>query len=52
MRFEPTERAKLACAHWLAACLRLGWPKSVLDDLEAIWWKFHDCQGRLREVKR
>ena len=33
---------------WLAECLRLGWSRDDLDALEALWWKYHDEDGRLR----
>ena len=42
-----TARAVKECAEWLVACVRLGWPKAALDDLEAIWWRYHDDRGRL-----
>ena len=45
---KPTLRARVACAHWLAACLKLGWSKASLDALEEIWWKHHDRTGQLR----
>lgn len=38
--------AKQHCAQWLAYCLRIGWPKSSLDALEALWWKYHDDTGQ------
>lgn len=40
-------RAMLACAEWLAYCLEIGWLKSQLDDLERLWWQYHDDQGNL-----
>lgn len=37
------------CAEWLSFCLSIGWRKSDLDCLEALWWRFHDDDGRLIE---
>jgi len=42
-----TRRAQEACAHWLAECIRLGWSKAQLDDLETMWWQHHDKRGEL-----
>jgi hypothetical protein len=42
-----TQRALKACAIWLAYCVQIGWAKEKLDELEALWWKFHDDQGRI-----
>jgi len=47
MTVEITTGAVIACAHWLVACLRLGWRRSDLDWLEALWWKHHDRFGNL-----
>lgn len=44
---EATARAIRGCAEWLHSCLSLGWPKSSLDELEALWWKYHDRYGNL-----
>lgn len=44
---QPTTRARTACAEWLQCCLRIGWPKSLLDDLEQLWWQYHDKYGNL-----
>lgn len=44
---EPTTRALSECLKWLKTCLDLGWPKSALDELERLWWKYHDNYGRL-----
>jgi hypothetical protein len=44
--------AHKSCAQWLQACLKLGWPKSSLDRLQRIWWKFHDVHGNLIERER
>jgi hypothetical protein len=43
-----TQRAVIDCAYWLKACLELGWRKSDLDFLEALWWQHHDDRGELR----
>lgn len=40
-----SRRAIEACASWLAYCLHIGWSKSDLDFLEALWWKYHDDEG-------
>ena len=45
---NPTLRALKNCAYWLAQCLKLGWPKSSLDQLEKLWWHYHDEQGKLK----
>lgn len=42
-----TLKAVRDCGEWLAECLRLGWRKTDLDFLEALWWKYHDDQGNL-----
>ncbi len=42
-----TRKAQQGCAEWLCSCLRLGWPKPSLDDLENIWWQYHDRTGKL-----
>jgi hypothetical protein len=43
----PTLKARRECAEWLSYCLKIGWAKASLDELEKIWWRFHDGQGRL-----
>lgn len=45
-----TQRALRACAEWLAYCLSIGWKRSDIDALEALWWRYHDDYGRL--IKR
>jgi hypothetical protein len=42
-----SKKAIMACANWLSSCLKDGWSKSDLDRLEALWWKWHDDDGRL-----
>lgn len=42
-----TRRAIVGCGYWLAECLRLGWDRSDLDWLEALWWQYHDDNGQL-----
>ena len=40
------------CAGWLSLCIKLGWSKDALDELEALWWKYHDEQtGDFKEAK-
>ena len=35
-------RASRKCAEWLIGCRQIGWPRSMLDQLEDLWWKYHD----------
>lgn len=42
-------KAIYACANWLSACIRMGWDKSLLDELERIWWQWHDDYGNMIE---
>lgn len=42
-----TRKSVKNCAKWLAYCLEIGWQKSDLEDLEKIWWKFRDKNGKL-----
>lgn len=42
-----TIKALRDCAWFLSEMLRIGWKKSDLDWLEALWWDHHDRQGRL-----
>lgn len=44
---QPTPAAIRQCAKWLAFCVRIGWPKTVLDDFERLWWQYHDDRGEL-----
>lgn len=44
---SPRSEAIMACANWLSYCLKIGWPKKDLDRLQALWWKYHDDDGRL-----
>jgi hypothetical protein len=45
---HPTPAAARACAKWLTTCLSLGWSRDALDDLQALWWKYHDDRGVMR----
>lgn len=47
---DMTSKARNDCASWLAMCVRLGWPKSALDDLESLWWRYHDNTGAERAI--
>ena len=44
---NPTRRAVQLCADWLSMCLRIGWKRTDLDALQAIWWRYHDDEGNL-----
>jgi hypothetical protein len=44
---EKTAKGIKACAEWLQFCLSIGWCKDHLDELEALWWKYHDKNGKL-----
>ena len=45
---DRTYNAIYQCARWLSYCVQIGWLKRDLDELEALWWKYHDHRGRLR----
>lgn len=47
MSDKPTLRALRACAEWLCYCLSIGWRKDELDELERLWWRYHDRHGKL-----
>lgn len=40
------------CATWLAFCLSIGWERKDLDELERIWWRWHDDAGELMQEPR
>lgn len=42
---NPTSKAIRQCAEWLHWCIENGWSKSLLDDLEHLWWEYHDEFG-------
>lgn len=42
-----TLKAQKKCIEWLIYCLKMGWSEDQLDDLEIIWWRFHDKHGNL-----
>lgn len=45
---DKSTKGLKACAEWLCYCLSIGWKMSQLDDLEKLWWKYHD--GRTGEL--
>lgn len=49
---QRSRRALQTCANWLAFCLSIGWGKHELDDLEQIWWQWHDENGNLLTSRR
>ena len=36
---------------WLNACRAIGWEETAMDDLEQIWWLYHDEKGESCFVK-
>ncbi len=42
-----TRKALMTCAELLVYCLKIGCEKSDLDELEKLWWRYHDDLGRL-----
>ena len=42
-----SHRGVKRCAEWLDYCLEIGWDKSQIDELEALWWKHHDEHGNV-----
>lgn len=47
-----TSKAIRECAEWLSYCLKVGWKKEQLDELERIWWTHHDDYGNLTKERR
>lgn len=45
---SATTQAMMACVDWLAECKFAGWPSGTLPDLERIWWRYHDADGKWR----
>lgn len=43
-----SRKAQEECGRWLAECLRLGWGRGFLNQLENIWWQHHDKRGDLK----
>ncbi len=46
-----TEKAIKKCALWLSKCLEIGWDKSALNELEKLWWKYHNPNGSKKLIK-
>jgi hypothetical protein len=42
-----SSKAIYACADWMSYCLKIGWRQSDLDDLQRLWWQWHDDDGKL-----
>jgi hypothetical protein len=41
MEQKRSNKAIRACAEWLAYCLKIGWKREQLDELERLWWMHH-----------
>lgn len=50
--YHPTRTAKELCVRFLMRCLELGWNADEIETLRALWWKYHDRQGKLIQRKR
>lgn len=46
-----TIKALRACMTWIAYCVRIGFDKSAVSELEVLWWKYHDENGNLIKSK-
>lgn len=44
---DATIEALRGCLRWLDACKELGWLDEQLPNLEALWWKYHDKDGKI-----
>lgn len=49
---QRSRTAMRACLEWLSSCRRIGFKKSELDELNHIWWRWHDEQGNLLSSPR
>lgn len=47
MSEQRTSQAIKQCFDWLTWCIEHGWHRSTLDDLEQLWWEYHDEDGNL-----
>lgn len=49
---NATSKAIRDCAYWMTACLDFGWPKESLDDMQSLWWKYHNEKGELIKTSK
>jgi hypothetical protein len=49
---QRIRKALRACAGWLAYCRQIGFAAVDLDDLERLWWRYHDEGGNLLSTAR
>lgn len=47
---DATRQALLQSWQWLDACEKLGWPLSVMTQLEGLWWAYHDNFGKMKDL--
>ena len=36
---------------WVDSCKKLGWPEDVLPEMEKLFWKYHDKDGKRKDPK-
>jgi len=34
---------------WVDSCKKLGWPEDVLPEMEKLFWKYHDRDGKKKK---
>ena len=39
---EASRTALARCLRWIEECRELGWNESQMDEIENLWWKYHD----------
>lgn len=49
-RVQASQMGLKLCVEWLDKCQQLGWQPSAMNDLEALFWKYRDKDGRLSDL--
>jgi len=45
---DATTRALMDCVDFLSQMKFYGWAEETLPDLERLWWRYHDADGKWR----
>lgn len=43
---DATREALAKCLEWIEACRKLGWKEKDMDNLEGLFWRWHDKDGQ------